>query len=102
MPRKRIYTEPLTGAERQVRHRQKHITSKMETMEEGNKRRWKLQDELKDYIDCLQLAELYALKPLLYFLKTYWTNPEDMEKLCGLISEMIDFEETDPGDPEDD
>jgi hypothetical protein len=92
----------MTGAERQARHRQKkHVTGKLETYDETNKRMWKLQDELKDYIDCLQLAELYAIKPLLYFLKNYWKKPEDMEKLCDLIK-MVDFELSDPGDPEDD
>ena len=102
MPRKRIYTAPLTGAERQARHRQRNVTRKLETSEETDKRRWNLQAELCKHIEKLDLVQLYAIKPLLlYFTDDRVSKPENMEKLCDLINGMVDFELSDPGDPED-
>ena len=65
MPRKSIYSEPLTGAEAQERYRQKHQPNTIETLD---RKRDKARKELHDLIDDFSERELYAFKPVFLFL----------------------------------
>ena len=89
MPKERIFAEPLTNAEKQQRHREKHTG---ETLEAGDRRRQKLQDEIHEFIDKLNTVQLYAIKPLLRCLTDPKMIPADMEKLIGSINGNIDYE----------
>ena len=89
MPKKRIYAEPLSNAEKQQRHRDRHIG---ETLEAGDRRRQRLQEETHEFIDKLNTIQLYALKPLLRCLTDPSMMPADMEKLIGSINGNIDYE----------
>ena len=95
MPKKRIYTEPLSNAEKQARHRDKHIG---ETLEAGDRRRQNLQEEVHEFIDKLNTVQLYAIKPLLRCLTDPRMTAADMEKLIGSINGNIDYENS--GDDE--
>ena len=92
MPRERIYSEPLTNAEKQARYRQKHRAEPLDPLEAENRRRWKLQDELNGYINRLSIIQLLSIKPLLRCLAEFTTSPEDMQKLLDTIGDSIDYE----------
>ena len=89
MPKKRIFSEPLSGAEKQQRHRDKHMG---ETLEAGDRRRQRLQEEIHEFIDKLNAVQLYAIKPLLRCMTDPGMTSADMEKLIGSINENIDYE----------
>jgi len=67
MPRKRINAEPLTNAEKQQRHRDKQ--RKYMTIDQEERYVKKLWRELRDILDTLPNEQLYAIAPMLRYMK---------------------------------
>ena len=67
MPRKCINAEPLTNAEKQVRFRNKQ--RRYMSMEQENRAIKKLYQELCDILAILKDEQLYAIAPILRYMK---------------------------------
>ena len=81
MPRKRIYSEPLTDAEKQARHREKHA---IDTQDSLDRRMDKARKEFHALIDDLNERELFAYKPIVLYLHkaTLALNDKELDKLA--------------------
>jgi SMC interacting uncharacterized protein involved in chromosome segregation len=91
MPRNLIKTEPLTNAEKQQRFRSKQRKNMTIDQEEAaSKKIWK---ELRDILDSLTDSELYAVAPVLRYMKICHKklNEKELESISAEL-DKFDFD----------
>lgn len=88
MPRKRIYKEPLTNAEKQSRYREKNNPI---TEERLDRELIKVRKELHGYIDNLSENELYAVRQPLTLIFLGIKTITD-KKIAQISRDMADID----------
>jgi len=90
MARKRIYSERLTGAEKQRRYREKQNEEYGRTEEQEHRENERIRRELHNMIDNLYAKELCVIRPLMkaLYMTVKQVSEREIEHLSSFLADI--------------